>query len=686
MPRTPLATPSITATMLVAAAVTIALAGVFGGCSEFVKPVLPGETGYAVDHITWKGATLDHAVLDPLLSVRPNTLIIPGQPYNPYRIAEDRRRIRAYWQNFGYFDVTVDKADVAFDDKAKTVAVTWNIVEGPRYGIRSIEVRGAPEGLDEALAEEVGFEVGAPIDMQGQRVRRHELADVLRDEGYLRAEVYSRTFVDRAGKAVDWVFYADPGPKNVVGKITVVGAKKVPEDLVLDRVGLHPGDPVDLETLRKRELDLADTSAYTVARINAATGTEFETGAVPWETWIPPDTGGTIKAEQVSSDGDLVPRAQLAREVDLTVTLREAPSTQGQLGLGVNVDLERVDPYVLGRVWFRNALGALNHLSFEANAGYGLRWRGDVDEPLGVHGSARLAFNRPGLFGRLGDFRIVAAFDEELYPGFHWRTASGGLGFRTLFAQGLFLDIEPRFRWDEDVGVGSIDPAVRSALDLGPAGATTSGEARVSLVWDGREDGVEALKGHLLALRASVAPFGDATLLGAQVDLRYVVPFSIHTGLALRASGSWVAPLGDTGIPIGARLFGGGAWGMRGFATKSLSVYAPACGGAVNGGEDNATDCRSLAVGGESLFEGSAEFRWLPFRKQFGAVVFADFGAVGAQANPFEDGIDFAAGLGLRIRTWHIPVGLDLAYRITDRQAWSGLDRFIAFLRVGEAF
>lgn len=678
MPRPPLAPLSLTA--------ILGLATALSACSEFVKPELPGETSYAVDHIEWKGVTLDHAVLDPLLSVRPNTLIIPGQPYNPYRIAEDRRRITAFWKNFGYFDVVVDKAEVSFDDKAKTVGVTWNVHEGPRYGIRSIDMKGAPDDLAPAMREAIGFTTETPIDMQGLRVRRHELADVMRDAGYLRSEVYSRTFVDRERKQVDWVFFADAGPKNVIGKLTVVGAKKVPGDLVLERIGLHPGDPIDLETLRERELDLADTSAYTVARIAAATGTEFETGAVPWETWIPPDTGGMIKADQVDGNGDLVPRAGLAKEVDLTVTLREAPSSQGELGLGVNVDLERVDPYVSGRVWLRNALGALNHLSFEAEAGYGLRYRGDVDEPLGVHGSARMVLTRPGLIGRLGDFRLVGAFEETLYPGYHVRTASGAIGFRTLFEKGLFLDIEPRFRWDDEVGVGTIDPAVRDALDLGPQGATKAGEARVSLVWDGREDGVEPLSGHLVALRADLAPVGDAAWLGGQLDLRYIIGLSIHTGLALKATGSWVTPLGDKGIPLGARLFGGGAWGMRGFGGKELSVYAPACGGAVNGGEDNATDCRSLAVGGESLFEGSVEFRWLPYRKQFGAVVFADFGAVGDKLNPFEDGVDFAAGLGLRVRTWHLPVGLDLAYRITDRAAWSGLDRFIAFLRVGEAF
>ena len=114
-----------------------------GGCSEFVKPVLPGETAYAVEEIAWSGVTLDHALLNPTLSVRADSLIIPGQPYNPYRLAEDRRRVAAFWKNFGYFDVTVDKADVAFDEQTKTVKVLWTVHEGPRYALRSVGVTGA---------------------------------------------------------------------------------------------------------------------------------------------------------------------------------------------------------------------------------------------------------------------------------------------------------------------------------------------------------------------------------------------------------------------------------------------------------------------------------------------------------------------------------------------------------------
>lgn len=668
-----------------------------GACSPFVKPELPGQTPYAVAEVLFpKDLALSPALLIPTLSVRADAFLIAGQPYNPWRQAEDRRRIAAYWKNFGYFDVVVDKAEVTFDEREKAATVKWSLTEGPRYKIRSVAVKGAPPELEAALYDKIPFAPGDPVDLQTWRIQRHTLADVLRDAGHMRAEVYSRAFVDKGQKAVDWVFFVDEGPATRIGSLVVVGNRAISTEAIVDRAGYAVGDPLDLATVRKRELDLMDTGAFSVARIFTEVGTEFETGANPYESWIPPDTGGNLKWDQVSPEGALVPR-QLSPDVNVRVEVVEAPSTQGQLELGVNLDPERIDPYFGTRVTLRNALGELNHLAFQGRVGYGLRWRGDIDEPLGLYGSARLEWLRPGTFGRTGDLRLSLSFDEELFPGFHWRTAAAGLGVRTLIDRGLFLDIEPRFRWDQGVGLGTLDPLVLDAFDVAAPDTTLAGEARVSLVWDTRNDGVEALSGHLVALRAAVAPVGDLTWLRGEIDLRYFLPFSADMGLAFRTSAGWAASLSGDGSPIGARMFGGGAWGHRGFGHRRLSLYAERCNGEVAGdggeptGDPGAPACATqpIPVGATSLFEGSLEFRWLPYRKQVGAVVFADVGAVGRAMNPFEDAIELAFGLGLRVRIWHIPIALDIAYRVTDDpmfEANDALDQALVFLRIGEAF
>jgi len=104
-------------------------------------------------------------------------------------------------------------------------------------------------------------------------------------------------------------------------------------------------------------------------------------------------------------------------------------------------------------------------------------------------------------------------------------------------------------------------------------------------------------------------------------------------------------------------------------------------------GTTAAGPCDEVLVGGLSLVESSLELRYLPFRKLYGAAAFVDAGGAGAAANPFEDGLSVAPGLGARIRSWYLPVAFDVSYRVVDHgDVGGGFDRLLVFFRVGEAF
>ena len=660
----------------------VALVALVAGCSTFVKPTLPGETTWSVRSLSFEEPlNLDWSPLKKTLSVRPDQFLIPGQPYNPYRKAEDARRIVAFWHSYGYFDVGGVDADVRFDEAEHAIDILWHVTEGAPYAIGDVSVQGAPAGYDPALTAVIDFHRGAPVDLHAYRWHRHAMANILRRAGWLRAEVYSRAFVDREHKRVDWVYLVDPGPKSVVGTITVKGNHKISAEDILAWVHLTPGEPVAFAQIEAQERALMDSGAFDTARVFAEYGTEFVEGAIPPDTWIPPDTGGIIPAARVAPDGSLLPREGLDAAVDFTVQVVESPAATGRISAGVGADLERVDVQAGAGVQLRNALGSFHHLVFDGSVGYGLRWRGELDEPLGLYGSALARYVRPGLFGERVDLRVTARFDETLYPGFHWRNATFGVGLRSTVAKGLYVDVEPRLRLDWPVGVGTIDPTVRDALDLAGGARTMNAELAASLTWDARDNGLEPLRGHLVALRAAWAPggaLGDTPWLRLEADLRYMINLNADMAIGLRVAGGWVLALDDAaGVPIGARLFGGGAYGVRGFGTRRLAVYAERCHDA---------DCQSIPVGAASLFESSLEFRWLPYRQQVGAVAFVDLGGAGEQANPFDAGVSVAAGLGLRVRTWSIPLAIDLAYRVTDVPAYGDLDRFFVFARIGEAF
>ena len=98
-------------------------------------------------------------------------------------------------------------------------------------------------------------------------------------------------------------------------------------------------------------------------------------------------------------------------------------------------------------------------------------------------------------------------------------------------------------------------------------------------------------------------------------------------------------------------------------------------------------DCES--VGGLSLVETGVEIRFLPPLKQVGLVGWLDFGGVSETFNPFEHGVSLAAGLGLRVRLWHVPLAFDFGYRILDQNELQPADEigtWQVFFRFGESF
>jgi outer membrane translocation and assembly module TamA len=123
---------------------------------------------------------------------------------------------------------------------------------------------------------------------------------------------------------------------------------------------------------------------------------------------------------------------------------------------------------------------------------------------------------------------------------------------------------------------------------------------------------------------------------------------------------------------------------MRGFGRHHLSPEAPSC--LDSGGTPLV--CQNTLVGGLSLFEGSVEGRFLPANKPYGALVFGDVGGAGAEANPFENGVSLALGLGARLRFWYLPFALDVSYRLLRDNTIQSIDDdpILVFFRIGEAF
>ncbi|MBL4637128.1 MAG: BamA/TamA family outer membrane protein, partial [Kofleriaceae bacterium] len=298
---------------------------------------------------------------------------------------------------------------------------------------------------------------------------------------------------------------------------------------------------------------------------------------------------------------------------------------------------------------------------------------GDVTEPLGVYGQAKLSVVKSSVLGL--DARITARLTHSLFPKAAVREYSAGPGFRKALADKLYLDgqiLAYTAQETEALALSSVD---RASVGLSEKVESAGTKLQTEIVWDNRDSGIEAMHGSFASLHLEYAPDvlgASHEWLSLKTDLRGFRSLSPSLSLALRAAGSWVLGDGDAGIPLHRRLFGGGAYGFRGFGRQHLSP-----------------ELNGLLVGGKSMVEGSVEARFLPLRLLYGAVAFVDVGANSVDNNPFANGVYAAVGVGARLRTFYIPVSFDLSYRVLDESAlisplqgepWS------FFVRLGEAF
>ena len=673
----------------------VALLALLVGCKRPAK--VPGETDITVSDVTLQShdgsdLTPDHGPLMDRLGMRKKSLVLPGRYYSQFRENEDRRRLEAFWQNHGFFDVEVAPPKVEHDREESSVAITWTIKENERYSIAEVQMLHAPPEHDAELRDMITFAAGdTEIDFEKFRYIRRDMADRLRAEGFGHARVYSRAFVDKEKKRIHWFYYVDAGPKTKVGSIVVEGNVKVPDDVIIARTGLEVGEPFSWNDRYDGEFHLLDTGAFASSFIRSDADTKFH---VPGDA---PDDGGEIGDAQIDDEGNLIPR-DLPEDLNIKIHVVEAPSQQIRLRAGLEVDPTRVDTFVGSKFWFRNLFGPWHHLVLEGRVGYGWLLRSATDQPLGLYGDALIRYVKPMLVPQLLDFRLSARFREDLFPGFHLREVTAGPGFRVALAPGrkenfngggFFFDTDVLFRFAQQVGFGPFDEATRDAFELSNERDFIGGELQASLIWDERDNPLEALKGHLLALRSTFSPGGTDLwnrYLTVSPEARGFLPIGDSLAIGVRGAAGWVLlQEDDKGVPLGPRLFGGGSYGFRGQGRHRLSPFAPRCLATPAGAQ---VVCQGIPVGGLSLAEASLEGRFLPPLKPYGAVVFADVGGASVNANPFDNGVSLAVGLGARLRFWYLPAAVDVSYRVLqDNEVQEPADgAFLVFFRLGEAF
>jgi outer membrane protein insertion porin family len=159
--------------------------------------------------------------------------------------------------------------------------------------------------------------------------------------------------------------------------------------------------------------------------------------------------------------------------------------------------------------------------------------------------------------------------------------------------------------------------------------------------------------------------FGSKTrYVKLQVDLRRYQPV-VGCVFASRIKLGGIRTFGsESFVPVEERFYSGGSSSVRGWARSELGPHE-----------------EGIPIGGLSLIEGSAEFRY-PIAGILSGVVFGDLGNVWSNSFSYKlSDLRYAAGVGIRITTPIGPLRVDVARPVADTD--HGIQVHIS---VGQAF
>lgn len=456
----------------------------------------------------------------------------------------DYARINSALYGQGYYGGTIhieiggkEATNVEPDAKLPSpVAVNIVVDPGPLFHFGQLSIANrAPETTDPGdrvtSPEALGFVSGRPA-LSGTVLKAEQAAiEAWRQQGYADAAAKQRNVVaDHKNLTIDVAITLAPGPKAVIGPVSVHGTTDMDPGFVAYETGLTPGEEYDPDAIARANKRLTRLAVFRSARI----------------------------AEQ----GDIGPGGILPFDV----TVQELPGHR----FGAGANYSTIDGVGLNGYWLaRNLFGKAEQLRFDAklaNIGFPIDTAA-FDYAFGG------TFTKPGVFNPDTDLVASVTALRDNLPAYDETSIGGRVGLNYAYSDQLTLK--------------AAVTGDRSAFhdDLGDRNFATAGLFSEAVL-DTRDSTVDPTSGYYLD--ATVAPyyefyFGNPQLR-ATAEARGYYGFGDANRFVLAGRikiGAVAGPaLGE--IPPDQLFFAGGGGSVRGYGYKSIGVTGS--DGTVTGG------------------------------------------------------------------------------------------------------
>jgi outer membrane protein assembly factor BamA len=591
--------------------------------------------------------------------------------FNPVTFNADVRRIRTYYENRGFADVSIDTT-LHFQIEERRVDITIRIEEGYRSQVDSMRydgIVGVPEGVWEDIASAPKIAVEGPFNLLLLEEEVRRVLRILYDYGYpnatyIRDSSYARRYASTRDYGIRLFFV--PNKRYLFSEITVEQVidtlrgdrlrPDITEELIFDHLDYQPGD---IYSLTKR---LASEGNLNRLGIFELRGLEVRV----------PDPGD----ESITVPSHIMIRALDKHELapDVFVSDEDAAFNIGA-GLGYT-----------NRNFFGGARKFNTRLRFRTQTIAAFPNYFDRTSNAVANLELTFEFTQPYIFNNKTKGTWAFSFILDKQKPYLQNIVRNRLGVSSRFAEfttGFFdwsiesttLNLNPNYPNDPT------DPEFQEAARLLQQEQTNS-IISLTLQRDKTNDRFSPWAGFIHSVTAEESGLLPLLLKGIWEDIKFTQFYRFilsgrwyddmsgnqYSVLAWRAKAGFEEKYGESRgdssrfIPQTHRFFGGGSTSIRGWASRDLIARGdPQLGG--NLSLETSIEVRlNLLQGDES---GWLDKLWL--------VQFFDAGNVWQLVDEFQfKTVAIAAGLGLRYDTFVGPFRLDWGIRIYDPGAPAG--------------
>jgi len=494
--------------------------------------------------------------------------------YSQQKLAGDLETLRSYYLDRGYMQFRIDSTQVSITPDKKSIYITINVTEGPKYKVSSVKLAGNLLLPAAELRQLIKLHSGDIFSRKELTESTKRIGDRLGDDGYAFANVNAVPKLDKAKHTVAFTIFIDPGRKVYVRRIHITGNTRTRDEVL------------------RREMRQMEGGWYSSAKIKRSRVRLNRLGYFSDVNVETPAVAGTTD------------------QVDVNFNVTEKQTGNIMMGAGFSSSEGVV---LSGSVSQNNLFGSGNQVAVQVNSGrINTVYSVSYTNPYYTIDGVSRGFDA---YKRKTDATSLSAL-----AGYYTNSLGGGVRFGIPLTEydtlnlGLTVDSTKITLTDQ-----SPQRYIDFVNDYGGGNTVNTRTLLGTLGWarDSRDSLLYPTKGRLQRIYGEVGlPGGNLKYYKASYQYQWFYPLSRTFTLMLNGEAGYGDGYGGRPLPFFKNFYVGGVTSVRGYDTASIGPK----------------DSQGYTIGGNKRLVGNAEvlfpFPGMRRNKSLRMSVFFDAGGV----------------------------------------------------------